>query len=187
MFRYKNTEFTNLPNGDVEIRPMDKPVFTLAENHTHFIEALLDYVEEFYPECYNALCEEYMRFSANRIHYRFRMARRMLRCNFGELDSLMDIDHHASLNFEEVKCPRVGECKYHERICRPKFNTNLTSRELEVMEYLYNGYKAESIADILYISINTVETHKSNSLHKLSLHSLTDFIIYANRNKLFKK
>lgn len=187
MYDLRNIEFNNIPNGDVEVRPLDKPVFTLNEKHTDFIDALLDHAAEFYSECYTALCEEYARFSSNRLNYRFRMARRLLRCNFGEFDSVMDIDHNGVFNFEEVKCPRVGECKYHKIICDPQFDNNLTPRETEVMELFFSGHKSGDIADILYISIKTVEKHKNNALRKLRLHSLTEFNIYASKHNLFKK
>ncbi|MBK5721312.1 helix-turn-helix transcriptional regulator [Dysgonomonas sp. Marseille-P4677] len=187
MFDLRNIEFNNTPNGDVEVRPFGEPVFTLSEKHIAFIDALLDYTAEFYPECYTALSEEYTRFSLNRLNYRFRMARRLLRCNFGEFDSIMDIDHNGAFNFEEVKCPRIGECKYHNIICNPQFNSHLTPREFEIMELLYSGYKTTDIADSLIISIKTVEKHKDNTLRKLNLHSLSDFFLHATKYNLFKK
>jgi DNA-binding NarL/FixJ family response regulator len=52
----------------------------------------------------------------------------------------------------------------------------LTPRELEVLRLLARGYAYKEIANELFISIKTVETHASNVLRKLQLsnrHQLT--------------
>ncbi|NLF24640.1 MAG: response regulator transcription factor [Deltaproteobacteria bacterium] len=47
----------------------------------------------------------------------------------------------------------------------------LTKRELEILKYLADGYKNRTISKLLHISIRTVDTHRSNILKKLKLHT----------------
>jgi DNA-binding CsgD family transcriptional regulator len=114
------------------------------------------------------------------------MARRLIKCNFGGYDNVLDIDHLGRMNFEFVGCPLRGECKYDQLICSPKFNTKLSQRELEVMKMLYEGQPDELVSEQLFISINTVNNHRKNSFKKLEIHSMADFIRYAKDNNLFK-
>jgi len=61
---------------------------------------------------------------------------------------------------------------------------SLTDREREVIRYIARAYTYREIADALFISIKTVETHVSNVLRKLHLvnrHQLTN---YARERKL---
>ena len=46
---------------------------------------------------------------------------------------------------------------------------------------LASGKSNREIADLLYISVTTVETHRNNIFQKLSLHSLAELILYAVR------
>ncbi len=187
MFDLRNIEFSGTPDGDIEVRQSGKLVFTYAENHIDFTDAMIDRLRYFYTEAYEALQEEYSKFSGNRIYFRYRIVHRFIRCNFQEHDHQYDIDHHGVFHFEHVKCPMRGECKQMDIICNPLFNTNLTSRELEIMNMYYDANNTDMIADALSISIKTVEKHKSNALRKLGLHSLADFNLYASKNNIFNR
>lgn len=55
----------------------------------------------------------------------------------------------------------------------------LTSRERDVLQLSAEGLGNKEIAERLFISPRTVETHKSNLMKKLGLHSQTDLIRYA--------
>ena len=57
---------------------------------------------------------------------------------------------------------------------------NLTRREIEIIQLLKNNLTNQQIADRLYLSVYTVETHRKNIMHKLQLNnpaSLMKFII----------
>jgi DNA-binding NarL/FixJ family response regulator len=58
---------------------------------------------------------------------------------------------------------------------------DLTPRELEVLQLLAGGIGPESIAEELYISRRTVDTHVQNILRKLSVHSRTEAVALAYR------
>jgi len=57
----------------------------------------------------------------------------------------------------------------------------LTSREREVLQLLGEGKSNKEIATSLNLSLHTVETHRSNMLEKLNLHSTAELILYAVR------
>ena len=62
----------------------------------------------------------------------------------------------------------------------------LTEREKEVLKLIAEGHTSRQIADILYLSVNTVERHRSNIMDKLNLHNKADLIKYAIRKGLVK-
>ncbi len=97
----------------------------------------------------------------------------------------MDIDHVGNFNFEEPECPMKGECPHEGVICRPKFNSKLSSREIEVMKLYYENMDDSEISSRLYISIDTVRTHKRNAFQRLKIHSMSEFILYAKNHNLF--
>lgn len=57
----------------------------------------------------------------------------------------------------------------------------LTERELEVLHLAAEGYSNADIAERLFISPRTAETHRANLMRKLNLQSQTDLIRYALR------
>ena len=60
----------------------------------------------------------------------------------------------------------------------------LTPREREVLQLLAEGKSNKEVANVLSISVQTVETHRGNVMHKLDLHSITELVHYAVRNKI---
>ena len=57
----------------------------------------------------------------------------------------------------------------------------LTAREREILQLLAEGKSNKDISSALNLSPYTVETHRSNILQKLNLHSLPELILYAVR------
>jgi DNA-binding NarL/FixJ family response regulator len=60
----------------------------------------------------------------------------------------------------------------------------LTEREKQVARYIKDGYTTPKIAQALYLSEYTVDTHRKNILRKLELKSTADLIKFAVENKL---
>lgn len=58
----------------------------------------------------------------------------------------------------------------------------LTDRELEVMKHILNGEQSQVIADKLFISFNTVETHRKSIYKKLNVNSSITLFQYALKN-----
>lgn len=63
-------------------------------------------------------------------------------------------------------------------------NSALSSREREIVVCLVRGMSNKEIAEHLFISVNTVITHRRNIARKLQLHSSAGLIIYAVVNGL---
>lgn len=57
--------------------------------------------------------------------------------------------------------------------------TILTARETEILKLLANGQSTQTIADGLYLSPHTVQTHRKSIIKKLNIKSPTEFVIYA--------
>ncbi|MFN7925680.1 MAG: response regulator transcription factor [Bryobacteraceae bacterium] len=57
----------------------------------------------------------------------------------------------------------------------------LSAREREVLQLVAEGKSNKDVANLLNLSVYTVETHRSNILEKLNLHSVPELILYAVR------
>ena len=62
----------------------------------------------------------------------------------------------------------------------------LSPREREVLQLIAEGYTNKEIAEILCISIKTVQAHRSNLMAKLDLHDRSELIKYAIRKKIIE-
>jgi DNA-binding NarL/FixJ family response regulator len=60
----------------------------------------------------------------------------------------------------------------------------LTSREREVVQLLAEGKSTKEVACHLNLSVKTAETHRSNIMRKLGLHSVSELVLYAVRNSI---
>ena len=68
---------------------------------------------------------------------------------------------------------------------QPRFD-NLTLREQEVLRLAAEGKTTREIADMLHLSVKTIEKHRSSMMRKLGLQSLPDLIKYAIRKGLIE-
>jgi DNA-binding NarL/FixJ family response regulator len=71
--------------------------------------------------------------------------------------------------------PQEDEDSYNE-------GNLLTSREREVIQLLAEGKTSKEVAVTLKLSVKTAETHRTNLMRKLDLHSVADLTRYAVRN-----
>ena len=62
----------------------------------------------------------------------------------------------------------------------------LTPRELEVLKLIAEGRSSREIADLLVVSIKTVERHRADILHRLGLRDRVDLTRYAIRRGLIE-
>jgi DNA-binding NarL/FixJ family response regulator len=58
----------------------------------------------------------------------------------------------------------------------------LTSREREILQLIAEGKTHNEIANLLHISVRTVDTHKHNIMQKLDLHDTASLVTYAIKN-----
>jgi DNA-binding NarL/FixJ family response regulator len=60
----------------------------------------------------------------------------------------------------------------------------LSAREREVLQLVCEGNTSKEVAVILHLSAKTAETHRTNVLRKLKLHSTVQLVLYAVRNNI---
>jgi DNA-binding NarL/FixJ family response regulator len=85
-----------------------------------------------------------------------------------------------NLVFEDFYKSEAQGGKKRER----KLAAGLTARENEVLELIASGKSNQEVADLLFISIKTVETHKSNILEKLGLRNMAELVKYAIKHNI---
>jgi DNA-binding NarL/FixJ family response regulator len=62
--------------------------------------------------------------------------------------------------------------------------SRLSAREREIVQLLAEGNSNKQVAALLNISTRTVENHRAKVMEKLTLHSFSELVRYAVRNKL---
>ncbi|HUB02574.1 MAG TPA: response regulator transcription factor [Terriglobales bacterium] len=67
---------------------------------------------------------------------------------------------------------------------QPPSRGRLTPREREIVQLLAEGKSSKEVAVALGLSLKTAETHRSNIMRKLELHSVSDLVLYAVRNNI---
>jgi DNA-binding NarL/FixJ family response regulator len=75
----------------------------------------------------------------------------------------------------------VEALERHESSCTMQ---KLSPREREVSQLLSEGKTIKEVAIILNLSVKTAETHRSNLMLKLKLHSIAELVLYAVRNEI---
>jgi DNA-binding NarL/FixJ family response regulator len=72
---------------------------------------------------------------------------------------------------------------YRRLLSRPEPSQTdpLTEREREILQLVAEGQTNREIADLLTVSIKTVQAHRANIMEKLGAHDRTDLVRYAIR------
>jgi DNA-binding NarL/FixJ family response regulator len=60
----------------------------------------------------------------------------------------------------------------------------LTDREREILQLLAEGKSNKEVANLLTLSLYTVETHRTHIMQKLNLHNTAEIVLYAVRKKI---
>jgi DNA-binding NarL/FixJ family response regulator len=87
--------------------------------------------------------------------------------------------------------PKVSEMVLDGYLKRKPFDdapapNRLTTREREIVQLVAEGKSSKEVAQVLNISVKTVEAHRSNIMKKLSLGSVGDLVRYAIRNNIIE-
>jgi DNA-binding CsgD family transcriptional regulator len=103
--------------------------------------------------------------------------------------SMMDLapENDISLPFRgRLRNHRTGELfHFPPEEGFPENSKMLTSREKEILKLIASGLISKEIADKLYISVNTVNTHRQRIIEKLNVNNTYEAIQYANERGLF--
>lgn len=62
----------------------------------------------------------------------------------------------------------------------------LTPREREVLQLLAEGRTNKEVANLLHLSVYTVDAHRGNILQKLNLHGVPELVLYAVRKGIIQ-
>jgi DNA-binding NarL/FixJ family response regulator len=76
--------------------------------------------------------------------------------------------------------------QYVKSIKSPEQEICLSEREIEIIKLLAEGLTSKEIADRLFISSRTVETHKNNIIKKLNLKNLVELLKYAIKHGIVR-
>lgn len=68
----------------------------------------------------------------------------------------------------------------------PDMGCVLSDREREIMTLICRGMTTNEIADLLYISRRTVDTHRANILEKTSAKNTANLVVYAIKHNLIE-
>lgn len=104
-----------------------------------------------------------------------------------ELIQAIDTVYQGNVYFS----PMISNILVKELIAKPEVEKTetsdiLSSRELEVLRLVAEGSSNKIIADQLFISVRTVETHRERIMKKLNLHNTASLTIYAVQKGLIK-
>jgi len=118
------------------------------------------------------------------------------------IDGYLPKDVEKSTLIEAIRVVSKGEKYFNEAITNLVFEdfynrevsarqtkqhlqlTDLTKREMEVLQLVASGKSDKEVADQLFISAKTVNTHKMHILDKLGLRNTAELVKYAITNRL---
>ena len=78
----------------------------------------------------------------------------------------------------------LDELSSFRKIKQENESINLTIREIEIIQCIASDLTNKQIADQLFISERTVETHRKNIFRKTNIHSAVGLVEFARKRKL---
>jgi DNA-binding NarL/FixJ family response regulator len=100
---------------------------------------------------------------------------------FKAVDCVYHGEYYVSENLQHILEEFLQTNKYSDK----KNKHQLSSRELEIVSLIIDGNTNAEIADLLFLSTRTVDTHRKNIFYKLSLNNTASLVKYALENKAF--
>lgn len=95
----------------------------------------------------------------------------------GERQNVIEIAKKLNRSIESIKI-QAFKHNLTKKIKREKLGyiKGLTEKEQAVLDLLYKGYSVKEIANELFVSVNTVKTHKTNILIKKDVNSVIELL-----------
>ena len=87
------------------------------------------------------------------------------------------------MNDEEYICSEVMQA-FSRAMQRKEENDILSEREMDVLLGICRGLSTQEIADKLFLSKRTVDTHRANILEKTGSNNTASLVVYAIKNNL---
>jgi two-component system response regulator NreC len=79
----------------------------------------------------------------------------------------------------------IKNLKEHEPSTEDEL-ASLSDRQIEILKFWGNSYSNQEIADKLFISVRTVESHKNHIMQKLNLKSTVDLVKFGIKNNIIE-
>lgn len=103
-------------------------------------------------------------------------------CAFEELvTALQAIESERKYLSPQVADVVVDEYLHQPHVVNEKVYTDLSSREREVLQLIAEGKSTQVIADKLFVSVKTIETHRRNIQQTLKINNTAELTKYAVR------
>jgi DNA-binding NarL/FixJ family response regulator len=110
--------------------------------------------------------------------------------NSSNRQELYDANHHLRNGYDyytksitDILLKNYIKVIKSEEDGKPK---NLSKREIEIIKCWGDGFTNQEIADKLFISVRTVESHKNHIMQKLNLRTTVDLVKFAIKNNLIQ-
>ncbi len=95
---------------------------------------------------------------------------------FEAVDRVMAGEDYYSKDVYDMLIQNISNRKSNKRLT---YEVSLSEREKEVLKLIASEYSNQEIADKLFISIRTVETHKGNLLQKTGCKNVAGLVMYG--------
>jgi DNA-binding CsgD family transcriptional regulator len=97
-----------------------------------------------------------------------------------QFDQFFCIDFNVNkLDFGVYNLSKIVEANLKKQRLFPLYQL-LTKREREIISFIAKGYTNKRIGDQLFLSINTIRTHRNNIFRKLNLNNLRQLLEFAD-------
>lgn len=91
------------------------------------------------------------------------------------IDAIKNINKGLKILDNQLNLTKVPPSIYNSQVA----NTNLTKREIDVLRQITNGFSNKEVANNLFISIKTVETHRTSIMKKLQVNNTAGLVKFA--------
>ncbi|GGD42179.1 DNA-binding response regulator [Emticicia aquatilis] len=91
---------------------------------------------------------------------------------------------HQGLPYYSEKVLKIITTGEKDKSLIDKELAQLSAREIDVLKLIAQEYSTNEIADLLFVSVNTVESHRKSLMKKLDVKNVVGLIKFAMRHKL---
>ena len=91
---------------------------------------------------------------------------------------------HQGLPYYSEKVLKIITTREKDKSLIIKELAQLSAREIDVLKLVAQEYSTNEIADLLFVSVNTVESHRKSLMKKLDVKNVVGLIKFAMRHKL---
>ena len=91
---------------------------------------------------------------------------------------------HSGLPYYSEKVLKIITTAEKDKSLITKELAQLSAREIDVLKLIAQEYSTNEVADLLFVSVNTVESHRKSLMKKLDVKNVVGLIKFAMRHKL---